>query len=116
MKNTSPQISSAHLGMAQALPVITDSTTSRVLVDAGPVRTVQFTFDTGQLLTEHSSPRAVMVLLSEGTMSFTVEETEHIMGAGDIIYLAPNAPHSLIAKSPCRLTLVMVDTEEETIA
>ncbi len=110
MKNSDPKTSSAHLGMAQELPVVADSTTSRVLIDAGIMRTIQFTFDAGQLLTEHSSPRAVVVLLNEGSMRFTVDGTEHQMGPGDVIYLAPGAPHSLIADTACRLSLVMVDT------
>ncbi|WP_300080182.1 hypothetical protein [Propioniciclava sp.] len=42
----------AHRGLAQALPVVTQSTTSRVLVSNDAVRVVQFTFDTPQLLTE----------------------------------------------------------------
>jgi quercetin dioxygenase-like cupin family protein len=42
-------------------------------------------------------------------MLFTVDGTEHAMVEGDVIYLAPNAPHSLVAQTPCRMTLVMLD-------
>ena len=101
--------SSAHLGLAQALPVTDESTTSRVLVTNDVMRVVQFTFDAGEMLTEHSSPRAVVVQLVSGRMLFTVDGTEHAMGDGDVVYLAPNARHSLLAETPCRMTLVMVD-------
>lgn len=101
--------SSAHLGLLDALPVVSESTTSRVLVNNDVMRVVQFTFDAGEMLTEHTSPRAVAVQLVSGHMRFTVDGTEHTMTDGDVIYLAPGASHALIAETACRMTLVMVD-------
>ncbi len=104
--------SSAHLGLAQALPVVAESTTSRVLVDNDVLRVVQFTFDAGQLLTEHTSPRAVTCVLDAGRMTFTVDGVAHDMGPGDVIYLAPHVPHALVAVEASRLTLTMVDVDD----
>lgn len=101
--------SSAHLDLTDALPVVSESTTSRVLVTNDVMRIVQFTFDAGEMLTEHTSPRAVAVQLVSGRMRFTVDGTEHVMGDGDIVYLAPGASHALVAETACRMTLVMVD-------
>lgn len=101
--------SSAHLNLADALPVVAESTTSRVIVTNDVMRIVQFTFAAGEMLTEHTSPRAVAVQLVSGRMRFTVDGTEHGMGGGDIIYLAPGASHALVAETACRMTLVMVD-------
>lgn len=106
---TTVDASSAHLNLESSLPVVAESTTSRVLVTNPLLRVVQFTFDAGELLTEHSSPRAVVVQLVSGAMRFTVEGTEHSMGPGDVIYLAPGARHALVADAPSRMTLVMVD-------
>lgn len=103
--------SSAHLELGTALPVVTESTTSRVLVNNDVMRIVQFTFDAGEMLTEHTSPRAVCVQLVSGRMRFSVDGTEHQMGDGDVIYLAPGAPHALVAETACRMTLVMVDLD-----
>lgn len=108
-KTTPVGESSAHLGLGEALPVIDGSTTSRVLVTNDLLRVVQFTFDAGEMLTEHTSPRAVVVQLVSGRMRFSVSGTEHVMADGDIIYLAPGASHALTAETPCRMTLVMVD-------
>ena len=83
---------------------------SRVLARTGGGNLTLFAFDAGQGLTEHTSPRAVVVQLVSGRMRFTVDGTEHVMGDGDIIYLAPGASHSLVAETACRMTLVMVDT------
>ncbi|GAB2871992.1 cupin domain-containing protein [Nocardioides pacificus] len=101
--------SSAHLQLNDSLPVVTESTTSRVLVTNDVMRVVQFTFDAGELLTEHTSPRAVVVQLVSGRMRFTLEGTEHLMGEGDVVNLAPGASHALVAETACRMTLVMVD-------
>jgi quercetin dioxygenase-like cupin family protein len=101
--------SSAHLDLTDALPVVAESTTSRVLVTNDVMRIVQFTFDAGEMLTEHTSPRAVAVQLVNGRMRFSVDGTEHVMEDGDIIYLAPGASHALVAETACRMTLVMVD-------
>ncbi|MGB3954557.1 MAG: cupin domain-containing protein [Brooklawnia sp.] len=73
------------------------------------LRVVLFTFDAGQLLTEHTSPRAVVVTLLSGEMDFLVAGLNHKMTSGDVIYLAPGEPHSLTAVTRCRMQLVMVD-------
>jgi quercetin dioxygenase-like cupin family protein len=101
--------SSTHLDLIDVLPVVAESTTSRVLVTNDVMRIVQFTFDTGEMLTEHTSPRAVTVQLVSGRMRFTVDGTEHAMADGDVIYLAPGASHAVVAETACRMTLVMVD-------
>ena len=108
-KLTEVSESSAHLGLIDALPVQTEATTSRVVVNNDLLRVVYFAFDTGELLTSHSSPRAVVVQLLSGEMRFTVEDTEHHMLPGDTIYLAPGAVHALVADAPSHLSLVMVD-------
>ena len=82
----------------------------------GVLRTVVFTFDAGQVLTEHSSPRAVIVTLLEGEMDFSIGERTERMGAGDVIYLAPGDRHALTAVTPCRMQLVMVDVDKAAAA
>lgn len=110
MAKLSPVLeSSAHVNLIDGLPVVAESTTSRVLVTNDVMRIVQFTFDAGEMLTEHTSPRAVAVQLVSGRMRFTVDGTDHALGDGDVIYLAPGAPHALVAETACRMTLVMVD-------
>ena len=100
------------LGLNDALPISEEATTSRVVVNNDILRTVVFTFDAGQLLTEHASPRAVVVTLLEGEMDFSIGERTERMSAGDVIYLAPGDRHALTAVSPCRMQLVMVDVDK----
>jgi quercetin dioxygenase-like cupin family protein len=102
--------SRAVLQLLAALPVQPEATTSRVVINNPLLRVVCFAFDTGELLTDHSSPRAVVVHLLTGAIRFTVDQAEHSMVTGDIIYLAPGARHSLVAEQPSHVSLVMVDT------
>lgn len=103
--------SSAVLGVLTDLPVTREATTSRVLVNNPLLRVVVFAFDAGQVLTSHSSPRAVTCTVLTGTLDFEVEGQRHAMAAGDVLYLAPGAVHAVEATSPCHLQLVMVDTQ-----
>ena len=96
------------LGLNAALPISEEATTSRVVVNNEILRTVVFTFDAGQVLTEHSSPRAVIVTLLEGEMDFSIGERT--------IYLAPGDRHALTAVTPCRMQLVMVDVDKAAAA
>ena len=70
------------LGLNESLPISEEATTSRVVVNNDVLRTVVFTFDAGQLLTEHASPKAVVVTLLEGEMDFSVGERTERMSAG----------------------------------
>lgn len=103
--------SSTHLGLLTALPVTAESTTSRVVVNNPLLRVVYFSFDTGELLTDHSSPRAVVVTLLDGAIRFAVDGVETPMEPGDVMYLAPGVRHALVADAPSRLSLVMVDKD-----
>ena len=65
MPATERDQSVVHTGVLADLPVTREATTSRVLVNNPLLRVVDFAFDEGQLLTEHTSPRAVTVTLLE---------------------------------------------------
>ncbi len=75
------------------------------------LRVVYFAFGAGQELTEHTSPRAVVMTVVSGKIDFTVGAEACSLDAGDTIYLAPNEPHSVKAVTDSHLQLVMVDTE-----
>lgn len=108
-KPTGLNDSLAQLALMEQLPVTAEATTSRVVVNNPLLRVVMFAFDTGELLTDHASPRAVVCQLVDGAIRFTVDGVEHAMAPGDVIYLAPGAQHSLIADAPSHLSLTMVD-------
>jgi quercetin dioxygenase-like cupin family protein len=112
MKETSvtkSEMSLSHVveGLHADLPVPSEATTSRTVVNNDAVRVVAFAMDLGQELTDHSAPRPVVVQVIEGDLAFTVAGHRHELSAGDVVYLAPSARHSVVALSPCRFVLVM---------
>lgn len=111
MAATETEQNVAVANVLQDLPVTKEATTSRVLVNNPLLRVVDFAFDEGQLLTEHSSPRSVVVTLLSGTMDFDIESTTHHLTPGDVLYMAPGAAHALRATSKCHMQLVMVDVD-----
>lgn len=113
MPSTELTTSLAQLNVLENLPVALDATTSRVLINNPLLRVVDFAFDEGQLLTEHSSPRAVVVTLLDGTMDFDIGAETHHLAAGDVIYLAPGERHALRATSRCHMQLVLVEASPE---
>lgn len=95
------------------LPIVKESTTSRVLLNNELMRHVMFSMDTGQVLTEHASTRAVVVNILQGSIKFVVGGEESVVQAGDIVYLAPNERHALEALEPTYFSLTLVIAEEE---
>lgn len=89
------------------LPIPKQATTSRTAINNDRVRVVAFAMDAGQELTDHSAPRPVVVNVIEGTLTFTVGGDQHDLSAGDLVYLAPNERHAVLALTPCRFVLVL---------
>lgn len=94
------------------LPIVKESTTSRVLLNNELMRHVMFSMDTGQVLTEHASTRAVVVNILQGSIKFVVGGEESVVKAGDIVYLAPNERHALEALEPTYFSLTLVIAED----
>lgn len=108
MPTTPMNESQVRTGLWAELPIPTDATTSRTVVNNDAMRIVEFAMHAGQELTEHASDRAVAVLMQAGEMTFTVAGVPHALVPGDVVYLAPGDRHALVAQSACRFTLVLM--------
>lgn len=95
----------------EELAVQPHATTSRALLDNEAARVVVFAFDTGEQLTEHTAAKPVVVQVIEGRVRFVVDGRAHELHPGDVVYLAPGAPHALEALEPARLSLVLIHRE-----
>lgn len=103
--------SHVHVNLLEQLPILHEATTSRVIVNNDLLRHVLFSFDAGQVLTEHASPRAVVVQLLSGEMEFSIAGTSSILYAGDVVYLAPGERHALKAIKACHMGLTLIDVD-----
>lgn len=107
MAKSEVSVSDVLQGVHDALPISAEATTSRTLVSNDAVRVVAFAMDSGQELTDHSTPHPVVVQVDVGELTFTVGGDVRELTAGDVVYLAPGARHAVVARTPCRFVLVM---------
>ncbi len=107
MAKTEVSTSEVLQGVHEGLPISTEATTSRTVVSNDAFRVVAFAMDRGQELTDHSTPRPVVVHVDDGELTFTVGGDVRELTTGDVVYLAPGARHSVVARTPCRFVLVM---------
>ena len=81
---------------------------SRVLAKTGGGSITLFAFDSGQVLTEHTSPFDALVLVLEGSLMLTIGGTAVRAMPGTIVRMPADIPHSLDAPEACRMLLVML--------
>jgi quercetin dioxygenase-like cupin family protein len=81
---------------------------SRVLAKTQGGNLTLFAFDSGQGLTEHTSPFDALVLVLEGSLDLTIGGTEVHAAPGTVVRMPANTPHALDAPEPCRMLLIML--------
>ena len=81
---------------------------SRVLAKAVGGSLTLFAFDTGEGLTEHTSPFDALVLVLEGSLSLTVGGAAVLATPGTVVRMPAEIPHALDAAEPCRALLIML--------
>ncbi|MCL4238996.1 MAG: cupin domain-containing protein [Anaerolineae bacterium] len=84
-----------------------DSIVSRTLHGDGDVKAVLFGFDTGQELSEHTAalPASIFVLRGEAELSLGGERRQ--AGPGTWVHMPPNLPHTVVARSPLIMLLLL---------
>ena len=93
----------------QSLIVPTDEgIASRILFKNGGGNLTLFAFDTGQGITEHTSPFEAFVMVLDGTMSLTIGGTRVTAAQGTIVRMPANVPHALEAAAKSLMLLVML--------
>lgn len=81
---------------------------SRILTKTPGGNVTLFAFDTGQGLTEHTSPFEALVLVLAGTLTVTIGGAAVRAVPGSIVRMPANVPHALDAAEPVRMLLVML--------
>lgn len=81
---------------------------SRVLAKSGGGSVTLFAFDRGEGLSEHTTPFDALVLVLEGELRLTIGGTAVAATPGTIVRMPAGVPHSVDARAPTRMLLVMV--------
>lgn len=69
-----------------------------------------FAFDSGQGLTEHTSPFSALITVLEGVADVTIGATPHVVETGGLLELPANIPHGVQANRRFKMTLTMLKT------
>ena len=81
---------------------------SRTLIDKKIGTVTVFAFDEGQGLSEHTVPYDAFIQILDGTAEVTIDGTPHRVGAGEMIIMPADLPHSLKAIESFKMLLVMI--------
>ncbi len=95
--------------LAALIEVAPDSTVSRTVLKAQGVRVVLFSFDAGQELTEHTAAVPVLVQVLDGKIRVGVAGQYVELEPGGVVHIAARAPHEILAHTPSRMALTMLD-------
>lgn len=88
-----------------------DSIISRTFYRQGRAKAVLFGFDAGQELTEHSSAKDAVIQIVQGEAHITLDGQAYDLTPGCWINMPARLKHSVKAKTPLVLLLLMFDTD-----
>ena len=86
---------------------------SRVLARTGGGNLTLFAFDAGQELSEHTAPFEAIVIVLEGSFTFTIGGTPVDAAPGTIVRMPANVPHAVHAPEPARMLLLMLKERDQ---
>lgn len=99
--------------LAAQLPTLTEDTiTSRMIYREERLRTMLFGFAAGQELSEHATPFSAVLHFLQGEARLTLGDETVEVKAGSWIHMAPNLKHSVYAKTPVQMLLLMIKESE----
>ncbi len=80
---------------------------SRTLLKQGGLKTILFAFDTGQELSEHTSSQTAQLYFLKGEATVSLGNDVHQVKAHSWVQMPPHLPHSIVAKTPLIMLLIM---------
>lgn len=85
-----------------------DAVISKTLLDKPTGTLTLFAFDSGQGLSEHTSPYDAVVQVLDGEAVITINGQDMTVEAGQLIVMPANIPHALTAQIPFKMLLTMI--------
>jgi len=94
--------------LASLVDYAADSIVSKTILDKKAGTLTLFGFDKGQKLSEHTAPYDAVVQVLDGSAELTIGGDAVRVGAGEIIIMPANVPHSVNAVEKFKMLLTMV--------
>jgi quercetin dioxygenase-like cupin family protein len=87
------------------------SIVSRTFYKDDHLKAILFGFDAGQELSEHTSSQSAVIQIVQGEATVTLGTDVHEVRAGAWVHMPPRLKHSITAKTPLLMLLLMFGTE-----
>jgi quercetin dioxygenase-like cupin family protein len=85
-----------------------DSIVSRTIHKESGLKGVLFGFDAGQSLSEHSAGQTAIVHILSGEATITIGDDVKAAGAGAYLVMPPRMKHSIVARTPLVMLLLLI--------
>lgn len=109
MSTTTPTMTEV-VDLSPLVEVQPEATVSRTVLRAEGVRIVLFSFDAGQVLTEHTAAMPVLLQVLEGHLRITADGREVNLRPGGVVHFGTRLPHAVEAVTASKLELIMLDS------
>ena len=96
------------LDLAAAVDYADGAIVSKTLLDKKTGSLTLFAFDTGQGLSEHTSPYDATVQILEGTGTLIIDGKELSARPGQLVIMPANVPHDVQARERFKMLLIMI--------
>ncbi len=110
MSNQSDIIGQA-FNLEQFVSYADGSVVSKTLLKKDIGNVTLFAFDKGQGLSEHTAPFDAVVYILDGQAEVTIGGQAQDVSAGEMLIMPANIAHSLTAKTPYKMLLIMIRGE-----
>jgi quercetin dioxygenase-like cupin family protein len=97
--------------LSENVPYSIGSVVSKTLLKKNVGNITLFSFDTGQGLTEHTSPYDAVVYILDGKAEIIIGGEPKIVKTGEMMIMPANKPHALNAVERFKMLLVMIRSE-----
>ena len=96
------------IDLAASVDYANGAVVSKTLLDKPTGTLTVFTFDTGQGLSEHTSPYDATVQILEGEAQITIGGETATAKTGELIIMPAGVPHALRAEQRFKMLLIMI--------
>jgi len=96
------------LKLCDSVAIAESAIVSKTLLDKKNGTLTLFSFDTGQRLSEHTSPYDATVQILEGCATLTIGGKTVRASAGELVIMPANVPHDVSAEEPFKMLLIMI--------
>lgn len=96
-------------------PVVPGRVTPSSVLKIGPFSVIVFAFDRGIELREHHAPVPVLLQVLDGRVRVEAEGTEVELRPGDLLHIAADVRHRVVADEPSRLQLTVLGTGHDPV-